>query len=192
MSPLFAINFRREAYLKEVARTRRRVIALGVWVSYFGAIGLMLGLYGLNCAALNRRVAILERQTERVRGAQGATLQWNVRPGELGQIESYVMNSRQWRDRLAHLSIILPPNARLKTLALNPQNLGNAADQNLLVISGELRATPGQDRMQGVMKIVSAVHDDSVFAASYRNIKLASTRVEESTDGTAEFVIECR
>ena len=36
------------------------------------------------------------------------------------------------------------------------------------------------------------LHNDSQFAAGYANIKLASTRVSEGSDGDAEFVIECR
>ena len=48
MSVLFTINFHREAYQRELARARRRVILLGVWVAYFGVIGVVMGLYGRN------------------------------------------------------------------------------------------------------------------------------------------------
>jgi len=55
VNPFFNINFRREAYLQEMAKARRRVIALGVWIAYFGLLGVLLGLYGLNCSSLARR-----------------------------------------------------------------------------------------------------------------------------------------
>lgn len=192
MNPLFTINFRREAYQRELARSRRRVIMLGVWVGYFGVIGVVMGLYGLNCMSLNRRVAILERQSERLRQQQGAAADWTVRPGEITAIEGYVQNPRRWRNRLLRLSTLLPPNVRVTSLAVNPQGLSAPSEQNKLVITGVVRPTAGQDRMQSVIRVVSMLHDDSLFTAGYQNVKLASTRVSEGSDGGAEFVIECR
>ncbi len=192
MSTLFTINFHREAYQRELARARRRVILLGVWVAYFGVIGVVMGLYGLNCMALNRRVALLERQSKRLDQQQGAATNWTVRPGEVTAIEGYVQNPRLWRNRLVQLSTLLPPTVKVTSLAVNPQNLNAPAEQNKLVITGIVRPAAGQDRMQSVMRVVATLHDDSLFAAGYRNIKLASTRVLEGSDGGAEFVIECR
>ena len=192
MSALFAINFRREAYTKELARARRRILLLGVWVAYFGVLALLLGLYGLNCVSLGLRSRQIERRTARLSGTQGASIEWNVGPAELVQVEHYVQNPRQWHDRLSRLATILPPNVRLQSLVVNPQNLSNPVDENRLVITGLLRPASGQDRMQGVMRIVSALHDDSLFASGYETVKLTSTRVSSEADGVAEFVIECR
>jgi hypothetical protein len=192
VSPLFTINFRREAYLKELARTRQRVFILGTWVTYFGFLGLLLGLYGLNCVSLTARARQIERQAARLRGSQGASLEWNVQPSELAQVESFVASPRKWHDRMVRLGMILPPNVRITSLAVNPQNLSSASEQNKLVISGMLRPVPGQERMQGVMRVVTALHEDSLFGRSYRNIKLASTRIAEEPGAAAEFVIECR
>jgi Tfp pilus assembly protein PilN len=192
VSALFTINFRRDAYLKERARARRRVLLLGMWVAYFGVMGLVIGLYGLNCVSLTRRVHQTERQAARLRQAQGSHRERSIREAELTQVERYLANPRRWRDRLTRLAQILPPNVKLTSLAVNPQNLSGTSDQNRLIISGELRAAPNQDRMQSVMKIVSTLHDDSLFSASYKNIKLASTRVSEGPGGLAEFVVECR
>ena len=192
MNPLFSINFRREAYQRERARARRRVVMLGVWVAYFGLTGVIMGLYGLNCISLGRRVSLLERQAERMRRQQGAVADWTVHDRELAQIEQYVQNPRRWRDRLVRLSALLPPNVKLSSLAVNPRNLSQPSEQDKLVITGVVRPAAGQDRMQSVMHIVTTLHDDPVFAAGYQNIKLASTRVSEGSDGGAEFVIECR
>jgi Tfp pilus assembly protein PilN len=190
MTPMFTINFRREAYQREVARARRRVMAVGLWAAYFGVILVLLGLYGLNCASLARRVQQIERQTARLRASQGARADWSLRPAELAQLERYAANPRQWRDRLVRLSELLPPNAQVVSLAVNPQNLTHALEQNKLVISGVLRSAAGQDRMESVMRVVNVLHRDSVFAAGYQNVKLASTRIAEG--GHVEFVIECR
>ena len=65
---------------------------------------------------------------------------------------------RDWHDRLIRLATILPPNATLTSLAVDPQNLPGGPDQNKLVITGLIKSTAGQDRMQGVMKIVSIIH----------------------------------
>ena len=192
MTPRFTVNFRRETYLREVRRTRRRLVALGAWVAYFGVLGLLIGLYALNGASLTHRIDQVERQAAHFRRVPGAPASLSLSEAELGQIERCLANPAQWRDRLVRLATILPPNARLTWVAVNPQNMSNAAEQNRLVIAGELRPAKGQDRMQGVMKIVSALHDDSVFAAGYRNIKLTSTRAAEGSGANAEFVIECR
>jgi hypothetical protein len=191
MSAIFFINFRREAYEAALARARRRVIMLGVWVGYFGLIGVIMGLYGLNCVALHRRVHLIERQAERMRREQGAGADWQVNAAELAILEQYVSNPRMWRDRLGRLGSILPSNVRLTSVAVNPQNQTSPADQNRLVIQGAVRTAPGQDRTQDVLRVVSLLHADSVFARGYQTIKLASTRVSE-TDNVAEFTIECR
>jgi Tfp pilus assembly protein PilN len=189
---MFTINFRREAYLREQARARRRVVMLGVWVAYFGVIGVVIGLYGLNCIALHSRVVQLERAANRLKQQGGSSADWTVKPSEVYQIEKYLENPRQWRNRLLRLATLLPPTVKISSLSVNPQNLTGPAEQNKLVITGIVRPTAGEDRMQSVMRVVSMLHDDVAFAAGYQNIKLASTRVSEGSDGTAEFVIECR
>lgn len=190
MTPLFTINFRREVYQRELAKTRRRVMLVGLWVSYFGMIVVLLGLYGLNFASLTRRVQQIERQTAFFRQSQGQA-DWSLRETELAQIVTAASNPRKWRDRLARLAAVLPNNVKVTSIAVNPQNLSHPLEQNRLVITGTLRPTPGQDRMQSVMAVVNVLHADSLFSAGYQNVKLASTRVAEE-GGTAEFVIECR
>lgn len=192
MSTLFTINFRREAYLKAVARVRRRVIALGLWVTYFGALFIVIGLYGLNAVALSSRLRQIERQTAQIRKMQGGAGGWKIGEVELSEVERYVQNPRLWHDRLARLATLLPTNVRLSSITVNPNNLSGSGDEKTLVITGQLQPTAGEDRMQGVMKIVSALHEDSLFAMSYQNVKLASTKIAEGTTGVAEFVIECR
>ncbi len=189
MNPLFTINFRREAYLQEVAKRRRRVIALGIWVAYFGVLTLALGFYGLNAVSLARRERLLERQTTQLRRS-ASQLGAKIRPGALAQVEAYSSSTRRWRDRLVRLGQVLPPDSRILSVAVNAQNQGDIASRNSLVITGEIRGNPNQDRMGNVMRIVSGLRSDSLFKQGYNNIKLSSTRVNQ--DGAAEFVIECR
>ena len=192
MTSLFTINFRREAYLKEVARTRRRVVALGVWVSFFGVLALALGLYSLNVVALGRRTVQIERQTARLKALRETQGDTRLESAELATIERYARNPRRWRTRLERLAEVLPSNAHVQSLVVNPQNLANPVDENMLVINGEIRVPGGQDRMRGVMGLLAALHDDSLFAAGYGNIRLASTRVAEGAGEIAQFTIECR
>lgn len=191
MTTLFTLNFRRQAYLAEVARARRRVLAIGVWVAYFGVLAVLLGLYGLNSVSLARRVHQIERQAARLREARASGVQWTVSDAEIIEVERYVSNPRSWRNRLVHLVTVLPPNARLTSLVVNPQNLSNPLDENKLVITGVLRSSDGNSEMAGIMSVVSRLRADSVFAADYRNIRLASTQAAEGA-GSAQFVIECR
>ena len=191
MSTLFHINFRREAYLREMARTRRRVVALGVWVAYFGLLAVMLGLYGLNCRQLGRRVRQLERQTARIGAVAGSQTEWNLKPAEIARVERYRLNPKHWRDRLTRLAAVLPPDVRITSLHVNPTEGSAPADENALVITGEVR-TGNQDRMQSVMRVVQMFHADSLFSRDYKNIRLGSTRVYDGEHGGTEFTIECR
>ena len=189
MNTVFTINFRREAFQRERAKTKRRALALGLWVTYFGAMGVVLGLYGLNMASISRRIALVERQAERF---QHMTTSGDWRPGrsDAAEVDRHVRNPRQWRDRLARLPQLLPPNARLSSLQYNPESAGGSTDPKL-VISGVMRSGAGTDRIQGVMSFVSTLSRDSSFSAGFQHIRLVTTRAASGSDG-AEFVIECR
>jgi hypothetical protein len=191
MSAYFTINFRREAYQREVARTRRRLFALGTWVAYFGALAVLLGLYGLNCSALTRRAAAYERQAARLQ-AQGSSTEWQVAPEQLTVVEAFKANPPEWRDRLVRLAQLLPQNMVLTSLAVNPDNLSSPADQRRFVISGELRTSAGGDRMRPVAQLVSTLRADSVFARGYPTIRLASSQTLEAPATVTVFTIECR
>lgn len=190
MSTLFNVNFRREAHLREIARARQRVVLLGAWVAYFGVVAVAMGLYGLNCASMSRRVAMMERQAARLQASQSARDQWKIPPAEMTRIRSYIANPALWHDRLARLVTLLPANARLSSIASNPGNQSGGRAEEKLVITGHLQITGGSDRMGDVMGFVARVREDSLFADHYRNIRLATTRIVE--DGNAEFVIECQ
>jgi hypothetical protein len=191
MSALFTINFRRETYLKEVARARRRVIALGVWVAYFGVLILVVGLYGLNCVSLVRDARQLERHASRF-AQNDRRDDWKVSPAALSEVEYAVTNPIRWRNRLQRLSQLIPPGAKLTSLAANPDNMSGSAEANRLVISGEYRIAAGQDRMHGVVEMVGALRGDSLFSAGYQTIRLVTTKISESSGTVAEFTIECR
>jgi Tfp pilus assembly protein PilN len=192
VSALFTINFRREAYRREVARARRRVLLLGVWLTYFGVLAVVLGLYGLNCASLAQRSSRIERQAARMRAQQNSRQDWTIAPADLATAEQLYANPRRWRDKLMRLAALTPPNAILQSVAINPDNLSNAQDQNKLVITGELRVPLAQDRMRGVVQLVNALRADSSFASGYQNIRLGPSRISEASGPVAEFVIECR
>jgi hypothetical protein len=191
MSTIFTINFRREAYQMELARTRRRTVAVGAWVAYFGVLAVVLGLYGLNCGSLLRRARQLESQNTRLRSDQGPQAAWQPAAAEIAQVERVLANPRLWQTRLARLATLLPPNAALSTVSVNPDNLSGGGEHDRLVITGVLRPTSGQDRMQGIMQLLSTLRGDSEFAANYRTIKLAESRIG-GPDAPAEFRIECR
>lgn len=190
--PLFTINFRREAYLQEVARTRRRIMMVGVWVAYFGVVGVTFGLYGLNCMSLMQRTDRLERQTARMEQASGGREQWQVASTEIPKIQEYVAGPRLWHDRLVRLAALLPDDARITSVAVNPNNLSGAKNQNRLVIVGQLRIPRGGDRMSGVMDFVNELRTDSLFSANYQNVNLASSRTVDVDAAFTEFVIECQ
>lgn len=192
MSTVFTINFRREAYLRELALTRRRLFALGAWVAYFGLLGVILGLYGLNCVSLARRTGQIERQMARMRAVQSTTRDWVIGPEQLAIVQRFESSPRFWRDHLARLAAVIPANAVLTSVAVNPDNLGNPTEQGKLVITGYMKVGSGDDRMRGVVQLVSALHADSAFSAGYSNIRLASSQISSTADNITQFVIECR
>ncbi|MBI1797091.1 MAG: hypothetical protein HYR74_08575 [Candidatus Eisenbacteria bacterium] len=164
---------------------------LGASLAYFGALVVVLGLYGLNCASLTARAAQIERTAARMRAQPGGQKDWIIGGPELAAVERVRSNPRQWRNRLARLATLLPANAALTSVAVNPDNLPSAEDQNKLVITGQVKVPPGQDRMRSVVQIVNLLHADPVFSAGYHNIQLASSRAN-AEGSLAEFVIECR
>jgi hypothetical protein len=190
VTTLFTINFRREAYLKEVARTRRRVIALGVWVAYFGVFALLLGLYGLNCASLAQRVGVVERQAARLRGTAPSRLEWRLNAAQLDQLERFASSTRDWRNRLWRLGVLLPAGSHVTSIAVNPNSQADPTAANTLILAGQLRPSGTEDRMQSVMNLVSVLKSDSVFSSGFSSVRLSNTRVAE--DGSVDFAIECR
>ena len=192
MTPIFAINFRREVFLRERARARARLLALAGWLFYFGLLAVVVGLYALNCVSLVRRVRQIERQTARLEATEGGAQDWEVDQAQLAAVERFDANPSRWRDKLLRLSVLLPTNVALTSISLNPDNLPGAADQNKLVIAGQLRPMFGQDPMRGVVQLVSTLQHDSVFASGYQTIKLSQSRMVTGTPATTEFEIECR
>jgi Tfp pilus assembly protein PilN len=187
---VFTINFRREVFVRERARVRARLFALGGWLLYFGLLVVVVGLYTLNCASLLRRVASLQRQTQRLQSAQGTPQDWTVDQTQLAAVERFESNPRRWRDKLLRITALLPEHVALTSLAVNPENSSNAADQDKLVLSGQMRATPGQDATRGVVQLVSLLQKDKVFASGYQTIKLTQSRAVPGNPHT-ELGIEC-
>jgi Tfp pilus assembly protein PilN len=192
MNAVFNINFRREAYQREVARTRARVVGLGVWLAYFGVAAVVFGLYGLNCVMVSNRTRILERQAAMMRAQRTNQVDWSARNAEMAMVERGIADARRWRERLERLAVVLPSNARLTSIEFNPGNVSGAGDWNRLVVAGSLRAGPDQDRMRAVTDLVTALQKDSMLSRQFHVIRLANTRVTETSGSTAEFVIECR
>ncbi len=192
MTPVFLINFRREAYRREAAKARRRVTLLGLWVAYFGAIVVVLGLYGLNCTVVARRAGQVERQAQRLRQMQGAATTTRLSAEDVAQIERYLRSPGRWRDRLTRIAALLPPGVRLTSMSVNPQGLEGAANADLLIITGILRVPVGVDRMRSVMDLESRLRSDSAFVAGYSKVRLTSTRIFGGGDPSTEFTIECR
>lgn len=190
MTPQFTINFRREVYQREQARARARVILLGVWVAYFGVMAVILGLYGLNAAAYARRTGILERQAVRLQERRGTAAEWTLSADDIGALTERARSLARHRGVLTQLGRRLPPNVRLASVAWNTENLSGAGAPRL-VLSGTLRPEDQQDRMRSVVGLVSTLSTDSVIAGAFRNVKLASTNLDEGTN-VVEFVIECQ
>lgn len=192
MSAHFTINFRREAYQRELARVRRRVTALGIWVSYFGVVAVITGLFVLNGIALQRRVRDLEGRIKQFQSARATLQPWDLPAAELQRVETFVLNPRQWHARLARVAALTPPNVVITSLEVNPNNLQGHEHENELVIMGTLRPHGGEDRMQGIMSFVAALHGDRGFATGYSTVKLAQSQAEGGLNADASFTIECR
>lgn len=191
-APPFTINFRREMFEREMARSRQRVIHLASWMGYFGVLALLLWAYALNFRGMDQRTRQIERQTNQFVASQSLPRKVPLDAEQVGAIERFHASPRKWRDKLARLAALLPANATLQSVGVNPTGSNQPADQNKLVITGLLRAAPGDDAMRGVVQLVAVLQADSAFAAGYRSIKLSQSHLDAATKGTSQFSIECR
>lgn len=192
MTLLFNINFRREMFRRERERVVQRAVTLGIWVAFFGVMAVVLGLYALNWVALDEQIRTAESRTERMKTSPLIHERLAIGATELAQVESALQNPRRWRRRMERLSAILPADAALTSVSVNPNNLQSEQDQNQLVIVGVMRAPSGQDRIGSVMQFVSALRADSVFSPGYESIKLAKSSMSEGPPPVIDFTIECR
>jgi hypothetical protein len=189
MSIQFQINFRREAFRRERTEARRRAIGLGVWLTYFGALSVLLGLYGLNCAALDKRTMQLGRQLERQRALRQGGSEWTASGAEVAAVEPWVADAARWRDLLGALPRLLPEGARLTGIQFNPD--GVTGGERKLLLDGVLRVNSRLDGTAGVTDFVGAIARDSLFASQFHSVRLVSTHAHEGGPD-AEFEVECR
>jgi hypothetical protein len=188
----FSINFRREVFRRERERSRARLFQLGGWVSYFGLMALLIGLYGLNCQWVTDHAHNVESQVDRMRkgAASGA---WQPSASQVQDIQGKRENAARWRERLERLSALMPPQAILSSVAVNPNNLPGVADQNLFEITGNMKVRPGTGSSMGeVVGLMSRLKADSVFARGFSSFKLASSEMVEGSPPTVRFTVQCR
>lgn len=188
MSPAFRINFRREAFRQERTDARARATWLGVWLTYFGGLAVLLGLYGLNCVSLQSRTRQLERQLVRERAQHAGGTEWIATPNEAAAVEPWVADTNRWRDLLGRLPRLLPDGARLTGLQWNPDAISGG--ERKLLLTGVLRDESRRDRMASVTDFVAVLAKDSLVSAHFRSVRLVSTRVREG--GESEFQVECQ
>ena len=189
MSAPFQINFRREAFRRERAEAKRRALGLGIWLTYFGGLAVLLGLYGLNVAALETRTHQLDRQLARQRALQRGDNDWIATSAEVASVEPWVADTGRWRDLLGGLPRLLPDGARLTALQFNPD--GVTGGERKLLLTGELRVDSHGDRTAGVTDLVARIAKDSLFASQFRSVRLVSTHARDDAP-EAEFEVECR
>lgn len=189
MNTPFQINFRREAFRCERAEARRRAFGLGVWLAHFGVLAVLLGLYGLNCAALDTRTNQLQRQIARQRALDRGEAEWVASASEASTVEPWVADAGRWRDLLGRLPQVMPSGARLTSLQWNSDEV--SVGERKLLLSGELRADSRHDRTARVTDLVGVIAGDSLFAAHFHSVRLLSTRTRDDSPDT-QFQLECK
>lgn len=192
MNTTFSINFRREVYQRELARSRARVVSLAVWLSYFGCLAVIFGLYALNFSALIQHTRLTEQIARTQRSTSTEQVDWTNQPDQIALIERGARDGFRWRRRFERIAEVLPANVRLKSIQFNPTAASGGANWNRLLLNGTIQTAANQDRMGEVTRIVSAIQRDSLMAAHFQTIRLASTRIAENAGSNTEFTIECR
>lgn len=188
MSPMFRINFRREAFRRQRAEARARATGLGIWLTYFGILALLLGLYGLNVASLATRTQQVERQVARLRLDPQQGQDWRPSPEDAAVSTPWVGDPGRWQALLTRLPDLLPAGSRLTAIEWNPEDI--TGGDRRLVVTGVLRGASSEDPMGRVTDFVASVGRDSLFKSKFRSVRLLSTRAHEG--GEAEFKVECR
>jgi hypothetical protein len=192
MPPYFQINFRREAFKRERERSRRRLLAIAAWATYFGVAALLIGLYVLNLQTVQMRADALEHQVSSARHDSTHSAAWQPGATEAEFVRAQRQSTRLLSRRLDRLARLLPPNAALTSVAENPNNLADASAKSLLVITGTMRTSGGEGGMRSVVQMVSTLSSDSVFARGFSSIQLASSQAMEKGPPAIQFVVECR
>ena len=185
----FQINFRREAFRRERTEARRRAVGIGIWLTYFGALAVLIGLYGLNCAALQTRTEQLARQLTYQRTLRQGGNEWIASATDVAMVEPWVSDTGRWRDLLGALPRLLPDGARLTGIQFNPDGV-TGGDRKLL-LNGVLRVDSRLGGTAGVTDFVSTIARDSLFASQFHSVRLVSTHARERSS-EAEFEVECR
>ena len=189
MSTQFQINFRREAFRRERTEARRRAVGISVWLTYFGALAVLIGLYGLNCASLETRTAQLARQLARQRTLRQGGSEWIASATDVAMVEPWVSDAGRWRDLLGALPRLLPEGARLTGIQFNPD--GVTGGERKLLLDGVLRVDSRLGGTAGVTDFVSTIARDSLFASQFHSVRLVSTHARDGGP-EAEFEVECR
>src|SRR5262249_30112103 len=149
----------------------------------------VLGLYGLNCAALETRTRQLGRQLARQRALRQGDSEWIASSAEVAAVEPWVADTGRWRDLLGRLPGLLPEGARLTSIQFNPDDVPGG--ERKLLLLGVLRVDSRLDRTTGVTDFVAVIARDSLFASQFHSVRLVSTRAREGGP-EAEFEVECR
>jgi hypothetical protein len=191
MPPYFQINFRREAFKRERERSRRRLLATATWATYFGVMALLIGLYALNLQTVETRTNAIERQVREAQRDAAHQTQWKPGSTEADFVRAQRQSARLWSRRLDRLARLVPPNAALSSVAINPDNVPDASVKNLLVIQGTMRNT-GEGGMRSVVQFVSALSSDSVFSRGFSSIQLAQSQSTDKGPPAVQFTVECR
>ena len=167
------------------------MVMLGVWVTYFGVLVVVLGLYGLNCASLTRRIHQIERQAARAREAQSLATTSKLDEAQLVEIETIHGSPARWRDRLTRLSALLPPNVAIVSVAVNPSNLP-ARTRTSSRSSAGCAGPPATTAGGGGRARVHAPRRLRLLGRLQQRPPRLEPRRRRATRRVTEFTIECR
>ena len=190
-----SINFNRPAREASVRVARKRTVQVGVAASYLTLVVMLAAYLLVQQYLMQRALVVAQTSLGNVRGLESLGREaLEVDAGFLDLMNQVSGSATRWTPRLARLTELLPADAWIS--GLQAGSLGMPLSdprRNRMVVHVSARILHEDDKVTVPMRFVQTLQSDSLFAATYKDIRFAATRtLEGNVDTVLQFDVECQ
>jgi len=189
------INFNRPAREASVRVARVRTFQVAIAASYLTAVVVLAGYLLVQQYLMQRALVVAQTSLGNVRGLENLGREaLQVDPGFLDLMNQVSGSGTRWTPRLARLVELLPADAWI--VGLQAGSFGMPLSdprRGRMVIHVNARVLREDDKVTVPMRFVQTLQADSLFAATYKDIRFAATRtLQGNVDTVLQFDVECQ